>query len=128
MTKNDALPFPTILLIDSAEREHSAVALLQSGREPRVVGRGVRAQELPSMIGELLEAAGILPAQVKAVALVKRGGSVTAIRIGTAAANTFAWLNRLTILEVEAATIEEAAGLLAAGKYTAAVKNSLPTA
>ncbi len=128
MTKNDALPFPNILLIDCAERQHSAIALLQVRQRPLVDERDVQAQELPKMIEELLAAAKILPAQLKGVALVKRDGSVTAIRIGTATANTLAWLERLPILEVEAESINEAIKLLQAGRYSAAVKTSLPGA
>lgn len=128
MTKNDALPFPTMLLIDCAERHSCAVALLQAGQKPHLDKRDVQAQELPKMIEELLMVAKILPAQLTALALVKRSGSVTAIRIGTATANTLAWLERLPILEVEAESIEAATKLLQAGKYSAAVKTSQPAA
>ncbi len=128
MTKNDALPFPTVLLIDCAEREHSTVALLRTGQPAETIERDAKAQELPQMIEELLQKAGILPAQLKAMALVKRGGSVTAIRIGTAAVNTLAWLERLPILEIEANSLAEATKLLNAGRYESAVKTSRPFA
>ena len=128
MTKNDALPFPTILIIDGAEREYSAVALLRRGEKPEIASQPVKAQELPVMIGELLAHAGCPPAGLKAVALVKREGSVTATRIATATANTLAWLERLPILEVEADSLETAVEALSAGRYAAAVKNSLPFA
>lgn len=128
MTKNDALPFPTILVIDSADREISTVALLRRDREAFIAQRAVKAQEIPQIISDVLGEVGILPAQLKALALVKRGGSVTAARIGTAAVNTLAWLERLPILEVEAQSMPAAIEALQRGRYTAAVKSSLPFA
>ena len=128
MTKNDALPFPSLLVIDCAERQHTAVGLLRTGQESLVDERDVQAQNLPKMIEELLGRAKILPANLKGIALVKRSGSVTAVRIGTVTANTLAWLQRLPILEVEAESLSAAIKLLQAGKYTAAVKNSRPAA
>ncbi|MEX2012296.1 MAG: hypothetical protein WD970_00870 [Patescibacteria group bacterium] len=126
MKRKENLPYPIILLIDTAEREQTAVALITAGISPKIEAQNSRAQKLPVLIDQLLISAKILPASVKAVAIVKRDGSVTAIRIGTAVANTFAWLNRLPIIEVSASGIDEAVKKIRHGQIDRVAKVSRP--
>lgn len=125
MTKNAALPYKTVLVIDSAEREETNIALVING-ECSSVTASVKAQELPVLIEELLNKHRLLPANIDALALVKRPGSVTAIRIGTAIVNTLAWLARKHIIEISAENIDEALIKLNVGKYEKIVKMSQP--
>jgi len=125
MKKSAALPYRTILVIDSSEREETNLALLV-GNQCFTVNASQRAQELPILIDGLLSEQKLLPAHIDAIALVKKPGSVTAIRIGTAVANTLAWLGRKHIIEISAKDINQALDQLANGRYDKVVKVSLP--
>lgn len=125
MIKSAPLPYKTILVIDSAEREETNIALSINGECSSLTAK-VRAQELPSLIEGLVSDHHLLPANIDALALVKRPGSVTAIRIGTAIVNTLAWLERKHIIEISAKNIDEALNKLNAGQYEKVVKISQP--
>lgn len=126
MTKSAALPYKTVLVIDASERDQTSIALsfMESGSD--IVSTKARAQELPKLIEDLLNKHKILPAEIGALALVKKPGSVTASRIGTAVVNTLAWLGRKHVIEVAADDIAYAVEKLRLGKYDRVVKISLP--
>lgn len=126
MPKKDILPYSTILVIDPTERNSTSVALIFDDIETKIITKDIRAQGIPALIGSVLENNKLLPKNIDALALVKREGSMTAIRIGTAVTNTFAWLNNIPIIEVAAEDIESALDKINQGKVDKVVKASLP--
>ena len=128
MTKKDALPYSTILLFDIAERDRTVMALITEGNDTQIISKNVRAQELPMLIDTLLAQNKLLPSNIDALGIVKRGGSMTAIRIGTAVVNTLAWLNNTPIIEITAKSIDDALDKIENNEADRVVKTSLPYA
>jgi len=126
MTKRDALPYKIALVINATERDSTDVALIIDGNIA-LNKTATKAQELPQLIELTLVEHKILPASIDAIVLIKKPGSVTAIRIGTAVANTLAWFNKAHIIEIESQTIDQAIDSYLLGKYRQAVKFSLPS-
>lgn len=126
MTKKDTLPYTTVLVVDTSERDKTSIALITKDGKPTIITEDVRAQELPQLIDSLLENNKLLPKNIDALALVKKEGSMTAIRIGTAVVNTFSWLNKIHILEVAADNISDAVEKTSSGDVYKTVKTSLP--
>jgi tRNA A37 threonylcarbamoyladenosine modification protein TsaB len=125
MTKNAALPYKTVLVIDACERDTTAIALFIDDQCYSLTAPA-KAQTLPELIEKLLQEKNLLPANLDSLALIKRPGSVTAIRIGTAVANTLAWLGKKPIIEITAQSTNEALESLRQARYDKVVKTSLP--
>ena len=128
MTKKDALPYSTILLFDIAERDRTVMALITEGNDTQIISKNVRAQELPMLIDTLLAQNKLLPSNIDALGIIKRDGSMTAIRIGTAVVNTLAWLNNTPIIEINAKSIDDALDKIDNNEADRVVKTSLPYA
>ena len=126
MTKKDALPYSTILLFDIAERDRTVMALITEGSDTQIISKNVRAQELPKLIDSLLGYNKLLPSNIDALGIIKRNGSMTAIRIGTAVVNTLAWLNNTPIIEITAKSIDDALDKIENNEVDRVVKTSLP--
>ncbi len=91
MTNTDATNSGTILFIDTNERDQTTVGWLAK-RRLTVLCQPVRAQELPTMIEQLLNKVGRSIETVETVAVVNHSGSMTGARIGATYANTWHWL------------------------------------
>lgn len=126
MTKKDALSYSTILLFDIAERDRTVMALITEGNDTQIISKNVRAQELPVLIDSLLAQNKLLPSNIDALGIVKRDGSMTAIRIGTAVVNTLAWLNNTPIIEITAKSIDSALDKIESIEIDRLVRISLP--
>lgn len=107
MTDYDISDFPTILLIDSNDRDSTNVALLK-GSQIFSRQENARAQELPSMVEQVLAEAKLEPAQLRAICVLKRDGSLTGVRLGVTVANTLAWLSSTPIIELADYSFTEA--------------------
>lgn len=113
--KPDSLPSPKILLIDSSVREQTSLALVDD-KDEFVLHNPVKAQELPTLIEDFLAKQKVNPQDLDAIAVVTNEGSVTGIRIGTAVANTLAWLWKKPVINCPADSFEFALKLLRENK------------
>jgi tRNA threonylcarbamoyladenosine biosynthesis protein TsaB len=82
--------------------------------------RDARAQELQSMIAELLEKTATKLTEIDAVAVLTGPGSFTGTRIGISATNTLGWLLKLPLLPLHDIDFEAAISQIS--------RNQLPTA
>ncbi len=107
-------PFPT-LLVNATERERVELAVV-TAHSAVSLKRDERAQALPALIPELLTKAGLPLAEIKTIAVCNKPGSLTGTRIGVTVANTLGWLNRLPVMEITAASLDEAITELRSGQ------------
>jgi len=127
MTRNERLPYEKVLVIDTHQRDYTSVALIQ-GDDICLSEEKLKAQSLPKMIDNILKSEKLLPANIDAYGLMKKDGSLTAIRIGTATINTLSWLNKKPVIEVAAENIQEACENILNSKVIRITKTSLPLA
>lgn len=121
MKQPDDSPYPTILLIDSTDREQTKLALLASGDVIKSTVTA-RAQELPKLIEEFLSKNNSILKKLSALAVITKGGSLTGMRIGVAAVNTLAWHQRLPIIEIAQPGFEKAIDMLRTSRYPKATR------
>lgn len=121
MNKPEDLPFKTILLIDSTDREQTCLALVrQSGGKKYCVAE--RAQELPKIIETLLNNEQITNKNLDAIAVITSGGSLTGMRIGVAVTNTLAWKWRLPVIPVDEQGFDQAINKLSVDRFPEATR------
>lgn len=134
MKKRAELPYPTILVVDTSEREQIKLGLLRQKEPTEVITKTTRiierrAQDLMLMIDEFLAGEKLELDQVKAIAILKHGPSLTGVRMGLATANTLGWLATLPLIEVAEDTFDEAIAKLEQGLLPySVVKVSRPAA
>jgi tRNA threonylcarbamoyl adenosine modification protein YeaZ len=125
MNKHDVSHYQVILVIDTTGQDVTRVALLQGDKATTQV-KNCRAQDLPVLIGELLESCGVTLNQIKALAVLEGPGSFTGIRIGITTANTLSWLYKLPIIAVPHAEFDRALEELPKGGPFQVTKVLLP--
>lgn len=107
MSKHDVSHLPTILLIDTTDRDQVRLALTKT-KETTTLEQPVRAQDLQSLIQELLEKTETSLHDLAAVAVMTGPGSFTGSRIGITAANTLGWLYQLPLIAIAGTDFEAA--------------------
>lgn len=126
MKKRAALLYPKILLVDTTEREQCQLSLVCQD-QPTIRRRiPTRAQELAENIERLLDDSGIGFTDLRALAVLRRGPTLTGIRIGLATTNTLAWLHGLPIIPFDEENFETAITKLESGKLLDVVKQAEP--
>ncbi len=127
MTKHADSHFQKILLIDTTSRDQTRLGIIDH-REVVTLERAARAQELQSMISELLEQTGTKLTVLDAIATLTGPGSFTGARIGISAANTLGWLYKLPLLPIPGTDFEAAITALQQNHTPSAERVILPTA
>lgn len=127
MTKHAESHFQKILLIDTTSRDQTRLGLIDH-REVVTLERAARAQELQTMIAELLEKTNTKLADLDAIATLTGPGSFTGARIGISATNTLGWLYKLPLLPIPDIDFEAAITALQQNHLPSAERVILPTA
>ncbi|QQG50244.1 MAG: hypothetical protein HZB70_01510 [Candidatus Berkelbacteria bacterium] len=115
MIKHDVSHFPTILVFNTTEKDKTSVALIKNG-SVKISEKSRRAQELQSIVEELIDNNHIEIGEIKAVAVLEGPGSYTGIRIGATTGNTLHWLYRMPVIVIPGTDISEAAERLMSGE------------
>lgn len=90
--------YKTIVVIDTTEIEITRVGLIHQSQTYRLI-KPVRAQQLVTMIEQILEERKLSFADIRALAVLTGPGSFTGVRIGITVANTLSWVKKLPIVE-----------------------------
>jgi len=121
--KLDVLHFQKILIIDTTSTEATNLAILEPNRST-VLKRPVKAQELQTMMVELLSRARIDISHIAAVAVLVGPGSYTGTRMGVTAANTLAWLSNIPVIEIPGSDFDRSLSAILAGEEFKVVKQA----
>ena len=108
MTSYDISDFPKLLVIDTNDPDSTGIALVTPD-EVRLHVEPVRAQSVVEMIDRALEEAGWTASQLRVIAIVERGGSLTGQRIGNAVATTLSWLTGASLTQLPGESVEDVA-------------------
>lgn len=107
MKKPDGSSTKNIILVDTTERDRTRVALI-IGKKTTVIDKPVRGQELQQILEELIKKGRLKFADIDALAVLTKPGSLTGVRIGVVAVNTIAWMQDIPVIEVTSASFEQA--------------------
>lgn len=111
----DISDFPQILLIDTNSPDSSSAALITASNSV-VITEQCRAQELLVLVEKVLSQTEIKLQTIKAIGVLQRDGSLTGQRIGTAVANTLAWIIGIPLLTFKHNEINTLATEIKSGK------------
>lgn len=112
MTKPEKLPYPTILAVDSTQKDQISLALLRQGKKNIIKSQSSRAQDLQQFIKEFLLENSLTLKDLKAVAVYRIADSLTGTRMGITAVNIVAWLYDIPIIELDTKTFTEGIELI----------------
>ena len=107
MKKPEKFSTETVVLVDTTERDRTRLALIH-GSKVIVIDKPLRAQSLQEQLEKLLKKDHQTFADIDALAVLTKPGSLTGVRIGVVAVNTIAWLQDIPVIEVNSASFEQA--------------------